>query len=145
MLNIRARVNHLVRKYNTRNPYKLAECLGIRVIEKDYSPITKGYFLIVNSQSVIVLNSNLDDFEKKIVLAHEIGHARLHADKNLMFLRENTLFPKGKYETEANKFAAELLIDKRDLDIESIKNFSAEQLAAYLEVPVELVLYKFDK
>lgn len=81
----------------------------------------------------------------RIVLAHEIGHAVLHSSKEVHFLRENTLFPKGRHENEANKFAAELLIDLNSIDQCYLEDFNTEQLASYLMVPQELVELKFGK
>jgi len=50
-------------------------------------------------------------------------------------LLENTYFPPGKLERQANRFAAELLLaERRPLPGESIYEF-----AARYEVPVELV------
>ncbi|CAM2952612.1 ImmA/IrrE family metallo-endopeptidase [Hathewaya histolytica] len=145
MMNIRVRVKHLVQKYDTRNPYKLAKYLGINIEYKKYSDSTKGYFLKILRNKFIIINDNLSEHEKEIVLAHELGHAILHHNKDIRFIREFTLFPTGCYENEANKFAAELLIDDNDLDEYSIENMSIDQLACYFSVPKELVKYKFDK
>lgn len=43
--------------------------------------------------------------------AHELGHAIMHPDANTPFLRKCTGLLISKMEIEANKFAAELLID----------------------------------
>ncbi len=55
------------------------------------------------------------NMSKNIVLAHELGHALLHYHKSTCYLREYTLFPRGRIENEANKFAAELLIDVKKI------------------------------
>ncbi|WP_110943038.1 ImmA/IrrE family metallo-endopeptidase [Inediibacterium massiliense] len=80
----------------------------------------------------------------KIVLAHELGHAILHSSKDIYFLKEYSLFPTGKYEIQANTFAAELLIDEKCLDKNLLKNLCINQIASYLEVPIELVKLKFN-
>lgn len=141
--NIHARVKHLVQKWGTRNPEKLASYLDIHVVYKDYSLHTKGYFIKTLRNKFIVVNSALEEWERKIVLAHELGHAVLHFSEPIYFIREYTLFPVGPYEQEANKFAAELLID--DDEIKELKHTSTACIAATLEINEELVKYKFLK
>mgnify|MGYP000950087151 CR=1 FL=1 len=140
--NIHARVKHLVQKYETRDSLRLARYLNIHVVHKEYSPHTKGYYLKTLRNKFIVVNSTLDEYSQRIVLAHELGHAILHSSEPIYFIREYTLFPIGPYEIEANEFAAELLID--DFDIKDIRNESTSFIAAILGVSEELVKYKMD-
>jgi len=137
------KVKHLVREHETRNPQRIAEYLGIHVVYKSYSLYTKGYFIKTLRNKFIVVNNKLEEDERRIVLAHELGHAVLHSAKPISFIREYTLFPVGAYEEEANIFAAELLID--DADIEELKYFSISHIAAVLNVNEELVRYKLLK
>lgn len=67
----------------------------------------------------------------------------MHSSEPIYFIREYTLFPVGPYEFEANKFAAELLID--DDEIKELKYTSIACIAATLKVNEELVKYKFLK
>lgn len=138
--NIHARVKHLVQKYETRDPLKLARYLNIHVVHKEYSPYTKGYYIKTIRNKFIVVNSTLDEYSQRIVLAHELGHAILHSSEPIYFIREYTLFPVGPYEAEANKFAAELLID--DYDIKDLHYESISCIAGTLGVSEELVEYK---
>lgn len=144
-MNIPLRVRNIVEKYGTRDPFLLASYLNLHIKFKEYSDNTKGYYINIKRNKFIILNSNLTYEEMKIVLAHEIGHAVLHSSKEVHFIRENTLFPKGRHENEANKFAAELLIDLDEIDKHCIENLSMEQLASYLMVPNELIRLKFQK
>ncbi len=145
MKNIPLRVKNLVKKYGTRDPFLLASCLNLNVKFLEYSDNTKGYYIKVGKNKFIIINSNLTEDEKRVVLAHEIGHAVMHSSKEIHFLRENTLFPKGRHENEANKFAAELLIDLNSIDKCYIEELSLEQLARFLMVPKELIELKFQK
>ena len=138
MINIHARVRNLVRKYGTRNPEIIAEELNINIIKRPMSLKTKGFFRKVLRKKFIVINSLIDEYSQRIVMAHELGHAELHSTANIYFIREMTLYPIGKYEVQANKFAAELLID--DYDIRS--DFTIPQLSIYLGVPEQLIEYK---
>lgn len=145
MKNIPLRVKNLVKKYGTRDPFLLASYLNLNVKFLEYSDNTKGYYIKVGKNKFIIINSNLTEDEKRIVLAHEIGHAMMHSSKKIHFLRENTLFPKGRHENEANKFAAELLIDLNNVDKCYIEELSLEQLARFMMVPKELIELKFQK
>lgn len=145
MKNIPLRVKNLVKKYGTRDPFLLASCLNLNVKFLEYSDNTKGYYIKVKKNKFIIINSNLTEDEKRVVLAHEIGHAVMHSSKEIHFLRENTLFPKGRHENEANKFAAELLIDLNSVDKCYIEELSLEQLARFMMVPKELIELKFQK
>ncbi len=69
----------------------------------------KGYYKKVLKNKYIVINDNLDDYSKKIVLCHEMGHAILHCNKKINFLKNNFLYYSNELENEANEFAAELL------------------------------------
>jgi len=144
-MNIPLRVNNLVKKYGTRDPFFLASYLNLRVIFCEYSDNTKGYYINVKRNKYIIINSSLTEEERRIVLAHEIGHAILHSSKEIHFIRENTLFPKGRHENEANKFAAELLVNFSEIDKCYIEEFGMDQLACFMNVPHELIELKFQK
>lgn len=144
MINIHARVKHLIQKYDTRNPEKLAKELGIAIIKRPYKK-TMGFFKKELGKKFIVINSNLNELVQRLVLSHELGHALLHSSNQTSYIHEYTLFPRGRVEIEANKFAAELLIDEKDIDKCYIENMSIDQLACYYGVPKQLVKYKFNK
>jgi Zn-dependent peptidase ImmA (M78 family) len=144
MINIHARVKHLVQKFDTRDPEKIAKELNIIIKKVPFkSQKTKGFFKKQFSKRFIVINSNLDEFSQKIVVAHELGHALLHCSKLTHYLHEYTLFPHGKHENEANKFAAELLINEKDIDRYYLQNMSINQLCSYFGVPERLIICKF--
>lgn len=146
MINYKIRVRNLVRKYNTRNPYKLAEYLGIEICELYLSPnMPTGFFKKILRKKFVIINLTkiLSDSEKDFTLAHELGHAIFHSSDSAFFLHDHTFYQRGKFENEANKFAAELLINENEIDTYSLENFCTNQLADYYGVPEELILYKF--
>lgn len=96
-------------KYNTRNPFKLAELLGIEV--QMGTPGCAGCYMFLKNHRYIFLDQNLEEMELLQVMAHELGHAILHRKQNCYFIRNKTLLLNSKTELEANLFAAELLID----------------------------------
>ncbi|WP_130890226.1 ImmA/IrrE family metallo-endopeptidase [Fusobacterium ulcerans] len=112
MINIPRRVSNLIKKWETRNPFLLCKYLKIDIMYRDLGEI-KGYYKKSVGKKIIVLNEKLDEFSLKVVLAHELGHALLHTSKEINFMKEHHLLPKSSiWEYEANKFAAELLIDE---------------------------------
>lgn len=102
-------VKAYVVKYNTRNPFKLAELLGIEV--QFGTPGCDGCYMFLKNHRYIFLNQSLQEIELLQVMAHELGHAILHKKQNCYFIRNKTLLLNSKTEQEANLFAAELLID----------------------------------
>ncbi|MGL5559895.1 MAG: ImmA/IrrE family metallo-endopeptidase [Paraclostridium dentum] len=137
-------VNDLVTEFKTRNPFELCDCLNIPIL---YEPLgnIKGFFQNILNTPIIHLNSNLNEHEVNCVLSHELGHAVLHKDLNVCFLKHYTFSITDKYENEANKFTAELLIEDSSLiDILEINNLiTCEDLSKYFSVPTEFVSYKF--
>lgn len=126
MVNIPKIVKNLVKKYETIDPFKLCYYLGIIVLYKDLGE-TKGYFEKILGKKVIVLNEKLDEFSMRVVLAHELGHALLHSSKYVQFMQSYSLLPKTSLlENEANKFAAELLINEKIEDYEYHYNCSID-------------------
>ncbi|MGL6064218.1 MAG: ImmA/IrrE family metallo-endopeptidase [Fusobacteriaceae bacterium] len=109
-MNIKLRVKNLIERWGTRDPFRLCEYLKIVVSYKELENI-RGYYTKCLKKKNIVLNENLDELSMKVVLAHELGHAILHK-KEINLMKESFMFPKNLVvEKEANKFAAELLID----------------------------------
>lgn len=142
--NMRIRVKHLIQKYGTRNPEKLAREMGIIVIKRPFDN-TMGFFKKALGKKFVVVNSNLTYSQQQLVIAHELGHAIFHSSSSDIFLHEYTLFPRGRYEIDANRFAAELLINEKEFDKNQFENMTIEQIALYFDVPKELVEYKFYK
>ena len=93
-------VQRLIKKYQTRNPFEIAEALNIEV--QIGCPGCDGCYMF--------LNQELPDNERTMVMAHELGHAVLHRKQNCYFIRNKTLLLTSKTEKEANRFAAELLV-----------------------------------
>ena len=108
-MNIKAMVNKLVRKYKTRDPFEMIK--GMNVILVSY-PLTgvRGFYQYFQRNNIIYIDESLSYSDKLFVLSHEIGHMILHKKSNAIFMDTRTQFNTSKPETEANKFAMELLI-----------------------------------
>lgn len=91
--------------------------------------------LVIEGTTCIGVNSNLSRALQGLVILHEIGHRLLHPYMNYFMVIENTFYPTNKFEYQANRFVAELLLSERKPRYgETIYEF-----AARYEVPVELI------
>ncbi len=138
--NIEKLVAKLKKKYDTKNPFQIAKNLNIKIFFEDLGNI-RGFYQSCPKNKVIHINCNLDDNEKLIVCSHELGHAILHAKLNVLFIEKNTFFVKNKFEIEANKFAAELIIAS-DVNTK-YPGYTFEQIAAAENINSELIKLKF--
>ena len=144
---IKGVVNTLVKKYGTRDPFRLADELGVIV---QFSNIALcGLYTPLKRQRVILISNRLRNEENNkflnAVMAHELGHAILHRESQCYFFSDNTFFLKSKPEVEANTFAAELLIS--DGDVMEHQNYTTEQIAritGYEKKLIELRLKNYD-
>lgn len=108
-MNIKLRVKNLIERCGTRNLFKICDKLNIEVIFIDLGNI-KGFYNTAVRNKFIAINEKLTEWEVKVVLAHELGHALLHSDKTTRFLLDHTKIVRtAKQEDEANEFAAYLL------------------------------------
>lgn len=89
---------------NHTDLFEIAKEFNIQVFELDLQG-TYGAYKYIKRNKVIILNENLDENKKMIVLAHELGHAFLHTKSTCFYDPHNN----SKRENEANKFAIELL------------------------------------
>ena len=115
-----------MKKYNTRNPFELARYLNVQVVSGDMGS-RAGCYMFLKNHKCIFLNDNLDENEKMLVMAHELGHAIMHRKENCYFIRNKTFLLTSTNEIEANKFAMELLISDEFLTEHS--RYTIEQLS----------------
>lgn len=147
MVYCKKRAKYYIKKYKTRDPFIIARELGTSVEFKNLSINSpRGIFKKILGKKFIVINMSRIESpsELKMVLAHELGHTILHSSDSAFFLHDHTLYARGKFEREANIFAAELLIDTDILDKHYVESYSIEQLSSFLNVPIELVKIKFN-
>lgn len=131
----------LINRYKTSDPFEIASCLNIHVIEWDLHKEINGYYKYDRRNKYIVINKNLDNEWQRVVCAHELGHAILHTRINTPFMKENTFLSVNKIEREANRFAAELLVPD-----DSFKEMNTiYEIASIHNVPIELVFLKCEK
>lgn len=147
MFKYREKVKSLVKKFKTRDPFAIAKGLGIiikyKYLSDDYP---KGMFKKMLRRRYIILNMNKisNENELRVVMAHELGHAVLHNSDSAFFLHDHTFYSRGRFEKEANAFAAELLIDPSIIDELYIDSYSLNQLSNFYRVPIEFIKLKFN-
>lgn len=135
----------LVRRFGTRDPFRIAQELGIEVLfYDDFGPL-KGMYRVIKRNRFIFINKGLSSRMQRIVCAHELGHDQLHrslAKGNA--LQEFMLYDMTtKPEYEANIVAAEILLDTDEI-LECIYEYgyTSEQIARAMHTDINLVALK---
>jgi len=130
----------IIKKYGITEPNEfsiqtIAELEGAIVQEKSIKG-AQGRILFGKEgrKSIITINKNITNTQKKsFVLAHELGHLVLHRNLEHFFSCNDGDFldwhRKGSHESEANQFAAELLMPAELFSEKAIvEKFSFEHL-----------------
>lgn len=137
----------LVSAANSRDPFQIADALGIQIqMVRDFT-VLKGVYMILSDVPWIFINDNLGEVMKRIVCAHEIGHHVLHQDLvRETVLQEFHMFDRrNRPEYEANVVAAEILLPDREvLDLIYNCGYDAFQIAQCTGSDVNLVALKCD-
>ncbi len=125
----------LSKKYETRDPFRLADEIGFIVV---FAPLVdmRGFQQHIKRQDIIYVNDTLDEQQQALVCGHEMGHHFLHRGMNRIFMNRNTQFVTQKFENEANLFSLELIYS--DEDLQPFLNRSISDAATYMGVPVQL-------
>lgn len=102
------------------DPLIICEELGIDINYIKLNPkFYKAYTICVNDNPVININEVFTGLSTKILCAHELGHALMHAKQNTINQFEDD--HNGICEYEANLFAVSLLFDDSMFDVDIIK------------------------
>ena len=141
------KANALVKRLNTRNPYEIADAIGIIVMPYPFTKL-KGAYKVIQRNRFIFLNSGLEEEMKRIVLWHEIGHDQLHRvyAANSDGLTEFNIFDirKNRMEYEANVFAAQLAHSDSEVLELCYQGYDLEQTAKALDSDINLIALKVD-
>lgn len=70
-------VNRLIKKCGTRDPYRVADELGIHILYRNFKK-QRGAYKVILKNRFIFLQNGLHPVIEQIVLWHEIGHDMLH-------------------------------------------------------------------
>lgn len=106
----------------------------------------KAYYFYQSRINNIVIDENVIEVFRRILIAHELGHAILHKDLAMMRgFQELEILEKRKdnpTEYEANLFAAELLLEDQSV-LEQLNEYTFFETASILGVPAALLDFKF--
>lgn len=147
IFNLKNTISQLIKKYNTSDPFELADSLKISVLFEELGTIN-GYYNKPLRMKQIHINQNLSERDAKFTCAHELGHAILHPNASTPFLRSKTFLSVDKLEIEANCFAVNLLIpDETIMKIIDNQNCTLEYMSrvlGYNQKLIELRLRTFN-
>ncbi|WP_051188634.1 ImmA/IrrE family metallo-endopeptidase [Proteocatella sphenisci] len=137
----------LVKKHATREPAKLAERLGIHLYYLNDLKDMLGMYTVINKRRSILVNASLNKRLIELVIAHEIGHDRLHQKicKESSFREFQVLDVTSRPEYEANVFAAHILIDDHKLIGLLKEGYDVLQISLIMDVNVNLLLIKLNE
>lgn len=105
------RVKEIKRCWRTNDPYEIAKKLGIAVVfeEAPTYDYTAHILKMSGYPTTILINDKYTDFSKKVLCAHELGHALLHDGINHFKTTPGSCGSDVEY--EANLFTVALLSD----------------------------------
>jgi Zn-dependent peptidase ImmA (M78 family) len=138
----------LIRRYQTRDPFTIAEERGIQILMRSDFKSQKGAFVVLQNISFIFINANLSEHMQRLVCAHELGHALLHRTlgKNVGGVMEFEIFDiKDDTEYDANVFAANLLIDEEEVLEMAREGYDVVHIAKELNLNVNILLVKLNE
>lgn len=141
-MGIKDKVKIIKRKYGTNDPFELCEMLGIWVYILPLGNVD-GHYTYMKRKKVFFINENLSTIEQKFCCAHELGHALLHTKSNVYFNNSKTFFVQAKFESQANEFAAELLIED-DL-LKKYEGYNLDVISKCTGINVKYLELKFNK
>lgn len=131
----------LSKKYDTRDPFRLADEMGFIVV---FAPLVgmQGFQQRIKRQNIIYINDELDERQQALVCGHEMGHHFMHRGMNRIFMNLNTQFVTQKFENEANLFSLELIFT--DEDLQPFLNRSITDAAAFMGVSIQLATWRME-
>lgn len=136
---IKKKVSYYRKKFQTNDPFVIADMLGIETAICDIGS-RSGCYMYMKRSKCIWINENLEGNEKLFVMARELGHAILHPKENCYFIKHKTLFLNSRKEQEANTFAINLLVpDDLITEYMCYQECTIDQLARILGYQKELI------
>jgi Zn-dependent peptidase ImmA (M78 family) len=141
------KANQIVEECGTRDPYRIARCLGIYIMPRKLSR-QKGIYKVILRNRFIFIKDDLSPIMENIVLLHEIGHDVLHRKEatTVGAFQEFNIFEMQdiRMEYEANIFASQVsLSDDEFLEL-CEWGYDTQQIASALCSDINLVALKAD-
>lgn len=120
----------------TNDPFLLADYYGFRISYRhfDQSVFKAQTIKIDKYPTIISINDTYSPRARKVICAHELGHALLHPGVNHFDINQRNVH--GTEEYEANLFAVSLLFDEKQFNIR-LNQMSNKMLLSILECNIE--------
>ncbi len=128
-MDIRKKVDALVRTYQTRNPFEMIKGMNVILVRCPLDGV-RGFYQYFQRNNIIYIDESLTETEQMFVCAHEMGHMFLHKKSNAVYMDSRTYLNTNRFENEANLFAMELLVS--DEFLADYKQFTTEQISRML-------------
>lgn len=138
-LDTRKLANKIASGYGTRDPYEIADCMGIIVLRLPLGKL-RGMENSLLRNKFIYINEALDEQQSRIVCAHELGHHIMHKDQNRIFMDTCTLQKTDIFEMQAERFAVDLLFE--DSDLSQFAEYGIDTIARCLGIREEMAEYR---
>lgn len=124
--NIPLRVRNLVKKAGSSDPYEIARHLGIKIKAVSMPEHTHGFWRRVLNRKYICVSDQLNEWQQKAVIGHELGHIILHPKYRYFCLDSRTYYCSQRHENEADFFSIELCSKSMDVEERFIELFLKE-------------------
>lgn len=136
---IRKKVKNTIALYKTADPEEICEKMGIIILEQDLPECVNGFTLKYLESRFIIINQSLDYDDRRVTIAHELGHIILHGDTNSISLSCNTSFCISKYERQADCFAAFLLMSLEMPSFSEFESITTQDISKMIHMPQDVV------
>lgn len=141
------KANRVYRECGTRDPYRIAADLGIKILECPFK-CQRGAYKMIDRNRFIFVKDNLPSVMKDIVLLHEIGHDVLHRKEAAEAggFKEFEIFDmtNSRMEYEANIFASQVSLDDQEFIEYCERGYDVQQIACAMNSNINLVALKLD-
>ncbi len=138
-MDIKGLAEGICKKYNSRDPFEIAERRNIIVLYEPLGSI-RGYYSKSLRQVFIHINQELNRQQALFTCGHELAHSILHPNTNTPFLRASTFFSVNKLEVQANQFSISMIYS--DDELQPFLERSIYDVALYMGVPINLAEYR---
>lgn len=124
--NIPLRVRNLIKKAGSSDPYEIADYLNIKIKTVSMPRHTNGFWRRILRRNYICISDQLNDWQRKAVIGHELGHIMLHPQYKYFCLDSRTYFCSQRHENEAVFFSVELCGYSMDIEENFVELFLKE-------------------
>lgn len=140
-MDVKKVVHQLITKYDTDDPFRLAQEKNIQILYGDLGGKFGNYLKYKRSKFIIIDNVHTPEWMLPFVCAHELGHALCTPNDNTQWLKTYTMsINADRVEHIANSFAVELLLN--DTYITDNSDHSIYDLANNRGIPRQFIKLK---